>query len=291
MKRSFPRSIAPGRMVADAPMELCEWPLDPDDFAAYYRFSPTALAVRECLRLRAVRKFHLEPPILDIGCGDGLFAALAYPGKQVWGIDVNLTEIRRAQATAAYNALICGSITDVALPSGFFHGAIANCSLEHVPDLDQALRNVRRALAPGADFIVIVPTPHWTRLLAIPQLLNKHGFHGLANAYGRALDKVFYHVHLYDGKEWTRRLEAAGFEVHTVETLTSRRSSWVFDALMYPALVSWVTKKLTGKWVIAPALRNLSVDTARGLVNRLAASIDDSDEGSEYLVVARATNA
>ena len=60
MKRSFPRSIAPARMLADAPVERCEWPLDPDDFAAYYRFSPTALAVRECLRLRHCHSLGLE---------------------------------------------------------------------------------------------------------------------------------------------------------------------------------------------------------------------------------------
>jgi SAM-dependent methyltransferase len=313
MKRSFPRSIAPANsLLADSPSanplsgdslaahsvpanrvcavssERSEWPLDADDFAAYYRFSPAALAVRECLRLRAVRKFDLQPPILDIGCGDGLFATLGYPGKQVWGIDVNLTEIRRAQSSAAYNALICGSITEVTLPAGFFRSAIANCSLEHVPDLDRALRNVQRALAAHAEFIAIVPTPHWTRLLAIPELLRSHGFQGLADAYGRALDKIFYHVHLYDAKEWTRRLENAGYAVRSIETQTSRRSSRVFDALLYPSLVGWLTKKLTGKWVISPALRNLSVDAARTLVNRLAASVEDSDDGSEYLILAEA---
>ncbi len=77
--------------------------------------------------------------------------------------------------------------------------------------------------------------------------------------------------------------------VRSIETLTSRRSSWVFDALLYPSLLAWCTKKLTGKWVLAPALRNLSVDMARGLVNRLAASIDDGDDGSEYLIVAEAS--
>lgn len=288
MQRAFPRSIAPPSLRAVERDRSTEWPLDPDDFAAYYRFSPAALALRECLRLRAVRKHDLQPPILDIGCGDGLFATLAYPGKQVWGIDINLTEIRRAQATAAYDALICGSITAVSLPQGFFRGAIANCSLEHVPDLDQALRNIRRALSLGSEFINIVPTPRWTRLLAIPELLRTSGLVGLADSYGRALDSLFNHIHLYDEAEWTRRLSNAGFRVRSIETFVSRRSSWVFDTLMYPSLAAWLTKKVTGRWVLAPALRNLSVDVARGMVNRLAASIDDGDDGGEYLIVAEA---
>jgi hypothetical protein len=57
---------------------------------------------------------------------------------------------------------------------------------------------------------------------------------------------------------------------------------------MYPSLAAWFTKKVTGRWVLAPALRNLTVDVARGLVNRLAASIDDGDDGGEYLIVAEA---
>jgi SAM-dependent methyltransferase len=171
MQRSFPRSIAPLALVGQEQEPRSEWPLDPSDFAAYYRFSPAALAVRECLRLRAVRKFELRSPILDIGCGDGLFAALAYPGKQVWGIDVNLTEIRRAQATSAYNALICGSITNVALPNSFFRGAIANCSLEHVPDLDQALANIRRVHRHRPDAALDAPA-------CDPRDLTRHGAAG-----------------------------------------------------------------------------------------------------------------
>jgi hypothetical protein len=52
--------------------------------------------------------------------------------------------------------------------------------------------------------------------------------------------------------------------------------------------VGWVTKKLTGKWVLAPALRNLTVDASRRLIDRLAQTITDGDDGSEYLIVAEA---
>ena len=286
MKRVFPRSIPPTDIHPEH--ERSEWPLDPHDFATYYRYAPAALAVRECLRLRAVRKYELPEPIFDIGCGDGVFAALAYPGKQIWGIDINADEVRRAQATSTYSTLVCGSITDVSLPDGFFHSAIANCSLEHVPRLDLALLQIRRALTPGAPFILIVPTPGWTRLLAIPDLLTKAGLPVLAEAYGNGIDSVFNHIHMYDEVEWQTRLEAAGFRVSSVETLTSRRSSWVFDILLYPSLFGLLNKRLTGKWVQSPLLRNLSVDVVRRAVDAMAALVPDSDEGSEYLIVCEA---
>lgn len=286
MRRFFHRSIPPGPQATEDAPSGSEWPLNPKDFAAYHRYAPSALALRECLRLRAVRHYELPEPILDVGCGDGVFAELAYPGKKIWGIDVNPSEIGRAQATAAYSTLVCGSITQASLPPKFFQSAIANCSLEHVPDIDAALANVSAALVPGAPFIIIVPTPDWTRLLAIPQLLERAGFPSLAAAYGKSLDQVFHHHHLYDAQGWTERIERAGMVVRDVSVIASQRSSWMFDLLLYPSLLGLGTKKLTGRWVMLPLLRSLSVDVTRRLMDALAAQIPDSDQGSEFLIVA-----
>lgn len=286
MRRFFPRSVPPGAKEGTATERTGEWPLDPRDFAAYHRYAPSALALRECLRLRAVRAYELEEPILDIGCGDGVFAQLAYPGKQIWGIDVNPQEIGRAQATAAYSTLVCGSITEASLPPRFFRGAIANCSLEHVPDLDAALRNVGGALQPGSRFIIIVPSPGWTRLLALPELLERAGLSALAQAYGDALDRVFRHLHIEDEAAWSQRLARAGFELREVAEIGGRRSSWMFDLMLYPSLLGLGVKKLTGRWVLAPALRPLVVDLTRRALDGVAAQIADSDAGSELLIVA-----
>lgn len=266
-----------------------EWPLNADDFSAYYAFAPAALAVRECVRLGAVRKLNLAEPLLDVGCGDGLFARLAYPRKQAWGIDINPNEVQRAQRTASYMTLICGNITGVHLPEGFFGSAIANCSLEHVPDIQGALLNIRRALKPNGQLVLIVPTPNWTHHLAIPEALQSIGLVGLARAYGDALDRVFSHVHLYDADGWRAQLERAGFIMDEARPIASRPTSWAFDVMLYPSLVSYVVRRLTGRWIAAPSLRPLTVDFARAFVNavgRLAPKGDDSD-AAEYMILAR----
>lgn len=265
-----------------------EWPLNDADFASYYRFAPAALALRECIRLGVVRRLELPEPILDVGCGDGLFARLAYPGKQSWGIDINPSEVQRAQASSSYATLICGNICRVNLPKGFFGSAIANCSLEHVPDLHEALVNIRGALKDDARFVLIVPTPDWTRNLAAPWLLDRLHLHGLARAYGEMLDKVFAHVHLYDEATWKRHLARAGFELLEAQPIVEPASSWAFDVLLYPSLVGYFIKKLTGRWVLAPALRALSVDAARHLAGVVAAHAPAAGGFGEYLLVCRA---
>ncbi len=263
---------------------MAEFPIDPDDFASYYAFAPAALALRECIRLRAARTVDLEEPILDVGCGDGLFAQLAYPGKQSWGIDINPSEVQRAQATGAYKTLICGNICRVDLPKGFFGSAIANCSLEHVPDLHDALVNIRGALKPGARFVLIVPTPDWTRWLATAEVLASLGLRGVSRAYGQALDKVFSHVHLYDEAEWRARLERAGFGQVECTTIVERPTSWAFDLMLYPSLLGYATKKLTGRWVLAPGLRFVTVDVARALLDALGAMAPKRGGAGEYLL-------
>jgi len=267
-----------------------DWPLDPEDFSAYYAFAPAALAIRECVRLRAVRKLDLPEPLLDIGCGDGLFARLAYPGKQAWGIDINPTEVQRAQRTASYSTLICGNICGVHLPESFFGSAIANCSLEHVPDLHGALGNVRRALRPGGQFVLIVPTPNWTEHLVVTEALRSMGLVGLARAYGDGLDKVFSHVHLYDDATWGQHLARAGLELVETRPIAGRNTSWAFDLMLYPSLLGLLVRRLTGRWVALPALRPLTADFARAVVNALGKLAPSGDAPAEYLLVARRTS-
>jgi SAM-dependent methyltransferase len=267
---------------------MAEWPVDARDFAAYYRFAPAALALRECARLRAVREIELDEPILDVGCGDGLFARLAYPGRQTWGIDINPSEVQRAQATQSYSTLICGNICAVDLPRGFFSSAIANCSLEHVPDLRGALTNIRGTLKPGARFVLIVPAPTWTSELATVELLDRLGLHGLARAYGDGLDKVFSHIHLHDESAWVKFLEEAGFEEVTSRPIVDRGTAWAFDVMLYPSLFAYFTKKLTGRWVLMPGLRLLSVDIVRAVLNAWGGRVPKGRSPGEYLLVCKA---
>jgi SAM-dependent methyltransferase len=272
-------------------MEKIEF--DAADFAAYYKFSPAALALREVLRLKAVKGLDLPEPILDVGCGDGLFARLAYPDRQVWGIDINPDEVKRAQASASYNTLICGNVCHVALPDSFFESAIANCSLEHVPELPAALSNIRRSLKPGGTFVLIVPTPWWSRKLLGAELLSKLGAGALANAYGDALDRVFNHVHLHDDDWWSDRLNDAGFETVETRYIVSRAAQGVFEMLLPTSAIGYFVKKLTGRWIAMPTLRTASADAVRAVVENLINRINRGDDSSagEYVIIAKAADA
>jgi SAM-dependent methyltransferase len=228
---------------------------------------------------------------LDVGCGDGLFARIAYPDKHIWGVDVDPTEVKRAQRTASYQTLICGNVCCIQLPPEFFGSAIANCSLEHVPDLAGALANIRGSLKPGALFVLIVPTPDWSQKTGLAEGLTRVGLRGVAKAYGRALDRVFKHAHLHDAGWWSDRLRDAGFETVEIKPIVTRATSWTFELLLPASAVGYVVKRITGRWVLAPSLRGATSDATRALVERLLRRLPAGpvDTGGEYLIVARAT--
>src|SRR5262249_26252771 len=86
-----------------------------DDFRRYFPYTPTALAIKECARLSVVRRHPCPGPVLDVGCGDGLFARIAFDSVEVWGIDIDAAEGRWAAASQAYRQVSLGDVTDAQL--------------------------------------------------------------------------------------------------------------------------------------------------------------------------------
>ena len=44
-------------------------------------------------------------------------------------------------------------------PDGYFASAISNSVLEHIPQVQEVLADLRRVLKPGAPFLFCVPNP------------------------------------------------------------------------------------------------------------------------------------
>ena len=218
--------------------EVLRWAL------AYLRHAPLSLTLREINRLVAletVGKNH--GPVLDVGCGDGFWWTMRSDNREIYGIDISAREI--AQASTRIHAELADVSKETPFSGTKFGEVIGNCSLEHVPDIDAALSNLRRAAADDARLLMFVPTPRWAYQGRTQRLLLKHAPR-VAMALSGAFNGFFQHWHLYDHKVWRRLLEQHGWRVTATYGLGSARSEFLFRAFLPPAFVQFLAKSITG---------------------------------------------
>jgi SAM-dependent methyltransferase len=256
------------------------------DFQRYFPHTPTALAIKECARLSVVRRFPCPGPVLDVGCGDGLFARMAFADAEVWGIDIDAAEGRWASASKAYTQVILGDVTRARLPEAFFATCVANCSLEHVPRIDLALRSIKNSLLPGGLAYLFVPNAEWASHLLSARLCKGLGIPFLGLQIQDSIDRLFRHHHLYDEQGWRRVVTEAGLELLTVEPVLSTATTVAFEAFLLPSLAGLLNKHLTTRWTNFPNLRRAF---ARPVFHAVKAIMDRADAAptAEFFIAAR----
>ena len=107
-------------------------------------------------KARVIRLAALRPAdrVLDLACGTGdLVAAAAGHARSVVGLDVTHRMLQLAAvkfgADARGVAFVTGDMLALPFPDGSFDVVTTGYGLRNVPDLDRALLEIRRVLAPG----------------------------------------------------------------------------------------------------------------------------------------------
>jgi 2-polyprenyl-3-methyl-5-hydroxy-6-metoxy-1,4-benzoquinol methylase len=156
------------------------------------------------------RAFLLErvPPlsrVLDVGCGEGWFAAeLAQAGMTVVAVDVAEEPLRRARARhPGLDLRIVPAEGSWPLADESFDVVWAGETIEHVADTASWLSELRRLLRPGGTLLLSTPAHGRLRMVAL----------GLS---GRAFDAHFDpradHLRFYTRRTLKRSLEDFGFQ-------------------------------------------------------------------------------
>jgi SAM-dependent methyltransferase len=220
-------------------------------------------AFRALLRAVEARIYQdllpLEDPVLDLGCGDGHFASVAFPNPLTVGIDPATESLREAKARHAYRWV--SRSTGGALPfaSGSFTTVISNSVLEHIPDLDPVLSEVARVLRSGGRFIFCVPGDHFASLLLFSQLARSVHLPGLARSYERYFNRISRHHHCDGVAIWDRRLASANLQIERSFPYFSSRAHSALDVGHYLGLPTLLCKKLFGRWILVPTRWNLAL--------------------------------
>ena len=217
--------------------------------------------------LRAVEaRFYetidLPSPTIDLGCGDGHFATLAFNRPLDVGIDPWAGPVHEAARRGGYLSVIQGSGDQIPFEEGHFASAVSNSVLEHIPDLDPVLKELARVLQPGAPFIFCVPNQNFLTTLSISSFFDRIHLHFLARAYRAFFNKITRHHHCDDPQTWNDRLEKAGFELVDWWHYFSPHAEHVLEWGHYFGLPSLVARKIFGRWILAPYHWNLFLTRA-----------------------------
>lgn len=225
---------------------------------AYLRVAPFARAVIRSREVDLVSAAGLAPPIVDLGHGDGTFAAmLARRGVETAvGVDRDRSELLRARAAArdrgARIALVVADLERLPFRAGAFGGAVSNCVLEHVDDVPAALRETARVVRPRGRVAATVVADRYAALLAWPRCLGAIGLGRLGRAYGEALDRHFGHRRSWAPARWRAAFEAAGLRVEAVRPYVSSGRQAAMDLLLPTLLVGHLWRRLLGRYVLWP---------------------------------------
>lgn len=205
----------------------------------------------ECKLMGAV---PLDPPVLDIGCGDGHFASIAYSTPLDVGIDVRESEVREANARgrSVYRTVAIASATALPFADDAFATVVSNCAIEHIPDNDAVLAEIGRVLRPGGSFATTLPSIHFAEYLLGSTWLRRARLNRLSDGYGRFFNRISKHHHVYDDSEWRRRFAAVGLIVVDQQYYFSARAHRAFEVSHYLGVPNLISRKLSGKWVVHP---------------------------------------
>jgi 2-polyprenyl-3-methyl-5-hydroxy-6-metoxy-1,4-benzoquinol methylase/uncharacterized protein YbaR (Trm112 family) len=163
--------------------------------------------------------------LLDVGCGTGgLLVAAQGSYRAVYGVDIALRWLvvcqKRLRDNKAAATLVCAEAEAMPFPSGCFTQAVAAELLEHVYDIDDTLREVKRVLRPegilwlsGVNRYCIGPHP-LTGVWAVGFLPGRQRAWALKKLKG--VDLLRY-ANMISPTYLSRRLREHGFAIREIK--------------------------------------------------------------------------
>jgi len=184
--------------------------------------------------------------VLEIGCDEGDFAARLQ--GEVWGVEPDAAAA--AVAAGRLHRVLVGTFeaTRAALPLGYFDVVVCNDVIEHMPDHDHFLREIRAHIAPGGVLIGSVPNMRHYRALFELLVLRDWDYRDTG-----VLDRT--HLRFFTARSLRRSLERAGFAIERFQGINggirfAPSGGFALSRQHLPhALFGWALIVLTlGRW-------------------------------------------
>jgi SAM-dependent methyltransferase/4-amino-4-deoxy-L-arabinose transferase-like glycosyltransferase len=240
-------------VIDDLPLTINHLPFAGDDLL--WRQLKTIPAFRAILRAVEARFYgcvELPAPVLDVGCGDGHFSQMTFPGRLAAGIDPWWNPLKKSAQAGQYDVLAQAMGNRLPFPDNHFASAFSNSVLEHIPDIQPVLNEVNRVLQLNGRFLITMPSHYFTDWLGGAAFFEKLGSEGLADWYRQKFNAISRHAHTDPPEVWAARLAQAGFEIERWQYYFSKEALRALEMGHAQGIPSAMMHALTGHWIVAP---------------------------------------
>jgi SAM-dependent methyltransferase len=226
-----------------------------DFFARYITIAPLPLAIERSWECEIQSAQNFQPPILDIGCGEGIFAWNLVDEKIDVGIDPNARELERAKNFELYGELIACFGNAIPKPDKSFQTIFSNSVMEHIPEIEPVLREAHRLLKDDGTVYLTLPTDKFDHYSWGSLICSTLGLSGAAARYRRFFNNFWQHYHYYPRAQWEAMFDRNGFKVKDSFEYGSKAQCLFNDFASPFCGIAFIIKKLTNHWFLFPALR------------------------------------
>lgn len=226
------------------------------------RDMPYFRAVLRAVECRFYQDFELPGPVLDLGCGDGHFATIAFDHPLDAGVDPWTGPVRQAGKRGGYRLVAQGYGDRLPFEDGHFGSAISNSVLEHIPDVDAVVCEIGRVLKPGAPFLFCVPNQYFLSNLSVSSFFDRLGLKGIGDGYRSFFNRISRHQHCDSPEVWEARMKSAGFRIEKWWHYFSPQALHILEWGHYLGLPSLVSHAVFGRWILSRSDWNLALTRA-----------------------------
>ena len=226
-------------------------------------------ALWRAMEASLLNELSLAYPLLDLGCGDGNFAAtlLEQACEEIHGCDKSLREVVLARSKGFYTSVIVADACHLPYKDCSFATVLSNSVLEHTIEEEAVISEISRVLRKDARFIFTVPSENFEKSLRdqnrkyidkVNQRLAHFHYHSpdewkeLLSRHGLAVDWFRYYFPRSVQRRWealTRLFVAKVKGRELGEIFGSRRTGLyflakaVFPLMFTPLLRPWASKR------------------------------------------------
>ncbi len=203
------------------------------DFAGH---SHPASKLFRAIELRTIYKntqnLNFKHPALDLGCGDGYLSSILFDEKFDYGLDNDEAgEVSLAIKNKRYKKVLIENAEKISLPSNSLHFIFSNSVIEHIPNLENVLREISRVLKKGGVFVFTSPSDKFKEYLYFSNILSSFGLDFLGDWYKEKRNKLLNHYHNYSHTSWIKKLNKHGLKVKKYDYCICRDTNMFWDKL------------------------------------------------------------